>query len=243
MSMSYEKFLIDSGKFNPLVIHRQAGQQEIRIEISKGVKVKVLILGDFKKIISSLKLHIIIRQSAALNLVENIKGGKRVETACEIELKETGANCLVTGMFLGKKTEEHVCKTIVDHQAANTRADVLVKAVYQNQSRGDFSGLIKINKSSQHANSFYKNEILLLDSAQAISMPHLEISTNRAKASHSSYISRLNQEQLFYLQSHGLSYQQSKREIIAGFLVSALNRLPQVFCRQFLPKLKRALSC
>lgn len=234
MSVRLKKFIINNDKSNPLVIHRQAGQQEIRIEISKGVKAEVLILGDCKRTISWLKIDFIIRQNAALNLVENIKGGERIETACEIELKEPGANCLVTGIFFGKKAEQHVCKIRVDHQAVNTRADVLVKAVYQNKSKGDFAGLIKVKKSSQHANSFYKNEILLLDSAQAISMPCLEISANQAKASHSSYISRLNQEQLFYLQSRGLSYQQARREIIAGFMVPALNRLPKAFCRSFL---------
>jgi Fe-S cluster assembly protein SufD len=233
-----KKVLINNHHQKALTINRKPGEQNILIEIAEAMEAEILILGDFKnsKITSSLNLQVRVQKAGKLNLVESLKGGGQIKTRATVELLAKGASCKVTNMFQAEKSESHDFNILMHHQAPGTKGDILVKAVYQNQARGSFKGLIKIDAKAQHVNSFYKDEILLLDSSQAISNPTLEISANEVKASHASSISNLNLDQIFYLQSRGLDYSQARNLIVAGFFTPALNRLPQAFCQPFLPK-------
>jgi len=222
----------------PLTLYREKGIQEIEITVKPGVKAEVLILGEFQetKIESFLKLKIRLFKNSKLNFVEGISGGRVVQTNSYIQLLEPGADCQVTNMFQGKQNNQHVFHIVIDHQSPKTKANVLVKAVYKNHAFGKFQSLIKINPKAQKVDSYYKDEILLLDSAKAISSPTLEILANDIKASHGSSISRINQEQLYYLASRGLNYKQARECITTGFFTQAIARFPKAFCQPFLPK-------
>ena len=232
------KIIIKTSHPRSLTLPRLLGKQEILIEVLAGQTGEILFLGDFKQrhARSSVKLKIKIHKNAKLNFIESLKGGESMVSWILVELLEPGAECLITNMLQADQAERHNFQITMHHQAPETKGDILVKAVYQKQARGDFRGLIKVESNSQKIESFYKDDILLLDKAQAISNPTLEITANDVKASHSSTIANLNPDQIFYLRSRGLNYQAARDLLVAGFFVPALSRLPQAFCQPFLPK-------
>jgi Fe-S cluster assembly protein SufD len=80
-------------------------------------------------------------------------------------------------------------------------------------------GIIKIKKGINQIEAFLKHSVLLIGkNSTAISIPELEIESNDVQASHSSAISQINSEELFYLMSRGLSYSQAVKLIIKSFL-------------------------
>ncbi|RJO59823.1 SufD family Fe-S cluster assembly protein [Candidatus Parcubacteria bacterium] len=220
------------------ILERTSGWQSFRLELAPGAKAEVLILGEFQKAKTRnfLDLQINLQAEAELNLVENLFGGKEIGTRITINFLAPGASCLVTGLYRGENQARQACEIVMHHRAPNTTGNVLVKGVYQGQASGAFAGLIKTEKHAQKTQSYYRDEVLLLDQAQALSNPTLEISANDVKASHGSVTSQINAEQVFYLQSRGLNQIDAKNLLIVGFLTPALNRLPKAFCQKFLPK-------
>lgn len=105
------------------------------------------------------------------------------------------------------------------HSAPNTKGKVIVKSVMKDKSQSLFKGMIKINKDAKSAESYLAGHAILLDKgAKSDAIPGLEIESNEVKATHSASVSQIDEKQIFYLMSRGLSKELAKREIVGGFL-------------------------
>ena len=105
------------------------------------------------------------------------------------------------------------------HYGSNSRGRVLVKSVMKDTSKSLFKGMIRIEKNAKAAESYLAGHAILLDKgAKSDAIPGLEIQTNEVRATHSASVAQLDESQLFYLMSRGLSREGAKREIVSGFL-------------------------
>jgi FeS assembly protein SufD len=105
------------------------------------------------------------------------------------------------------------------HVAPHTRGKVLVKSVLKDTSQSLFKGMIKINKNAKATESYLAGHAILLDKgAKSDAIPGLEIESNEVKATHSASVAQIDEKQIFYLMSRGLSEELAKREIVGGFL-------------------------
>src|SRR2546422_2035713 len=68
--------------------------------------------------------------------------------------------------------------------------------------------------------------MILSKKARADAIPGLEIFTNEVKATHSGSVSQVDEEQIFYLMSRGLTHSEAQRMVILGFLHPAVKRMP-----------------
>jgi len=110
-------------------------------------------------------------------------------------------------------------KTLQDHQAQNCVSNVTVKAVLDDQAKIFCNGMIRVAKGAQKTDSYLLNKnILLSRKARAVSIPQLEIEANDVKCKHGAAVSRLDDEQMFYLQSRGINAQQTRALLIDAFL-------------------------
>jgi FeS assembly protein SufD len=105
------------------------------------------------------------------------------------------------------------------HYGRNSRGRVLVKSVMKDTSKSLFKGMIKIGKEAKASESYLAGHAILLDKgAKSDAIPGLEIETNEVKATHSASVAQMDENQIFYLMSRGLSREGAKREIVSGFL-------------------------
>ena len=105
------------------------------------------------------------------------------------------------------------------HVAPHTRGKVLVKSVLKDTSQSLFKGMIKINKNAKATESYLAGHAVLLDKgAKSDAIPGLEIECNEVKATHSASVAQIDENQIFYLMTRGLSKELAKREIVGGFL-------------------------
>ncbi len=105
------------------------------------------------------------------------------------------------------------------HQGPHTRGRVLVKSVLKDTSKSLFKGMIKIGKEGKGTESYLAGHAILLDrGAKSDAIPGLEIETNEVKATHSASVAQMDENQIYYLMTRGLSREGAKREIVAGFL-------------------------
>jgi FeS assembly protein SufD len=105
------------------------------------------------------------------------------------------------------------------HVAPHTRGKVLVKSVLKDTSQSLFKGMIKINKNAKSTESYLAGHAILLDKgAKSDAIPGLEIESNEVRATHSASVAQIDENQIFYLMTRGLSKELAKREIVGGFL-------------------------
>ena len=102
---------------------------------------------------------------------------------------------------------------------------MLFKNALFDESKSVFSGLIKVDPNAQNTDSFQTNRNLLLSSqSEADSLPGLQILANDVKCSHGATTSKIDDQELFYLQSRGISQKLSEKLIVLGFFEEIISR-------------------
>lgn len=118
-------------------------------------------------------------------------------------------------------TEQH-------HTAQHTTVDVSLATVVGKDARSSYHGRIHIAANASHSESKQRNPVLLLaETARATSVPSLEALVDEVHCVHATAMGTLDTQQMQYLQSRGLSYEQARRMLVQGFLQTALSGCAQ----------------
>lgn len=114
----------------------------------------------------------------------------------------------------------------MEHQEPHCNSMQLFKGVLDGSSVSTFEGKIHVHKKAQKTQSYQLNKNLLLsEGAKAISTPNLEIFADDVKASHGATVGKLDQEQLFYLTSRGISHPEATSFLVNGFCEEVIAKL------------------
>ncbi|KKW06153.1 MAG: SufBD protein [candidate division CPR1 bacterium GW2011_GWC1_49_13] len=126
-------------------------------------------------------------------------------------------------VFAGKGKDEIDLDLASIHRAPATRGKITVRGVLQGQARARIKGLIKIEKGAPGSRDFLEERTLLLGTEATVeTVPDLEIEENDVSASHAASTARVGEEELFYLNSRGISEKDATRLLVEGFLAAAL---------------------
>jgi FeS assembly protein SufD len=134
-------------------------------------------------------------------------------------MKGSGASAEDIEIVFGAGTQSFDVTSNLIHNGQFSRGRVQVKSVLKDTSKSLFKGMIKIGKEGKGTESYLSGHAILLDrGAKSDSIPGLEILTNEVKATHSASVAQMDEGQIFYLMTRGLSREGAKREIVSGFL-------------------------
>jgi len=167
------------------------------------------------------------RDSALVSLAI-ATGGRLVKMHIESALTGRGSSSELYALTFGDDHEHVDFYTLQDHIGPDTRSDLLFKSALKDSARAVYYGLTRVGLGAKNADANQENRNLLLSkTAKADSDPQLEILTNNViRASHGATAGPVDEEQLFYLQSRGLSRQAAEELLIWAFLGEVLDRLP-----------------
>lgn len=141
----------------------------------------------------------------------------------EFIIKEKDVNLEIYGVYQGKNQERFQIETIQHHLTPQSTSNLLIKGVFDDRCQFFYRGLIRIEKEAQKSHAYQKNQNLLLSPDVFVdSKPELEILANDVFCTHGSTNGYINQEELYYLQTRGLTKKQAKKLIIDGFLKDCL---------------------
>lgn len=159
--------------------------------------------------------------------------GKETELSYSIKLTGKGASVKFLGLLLGTGTQTLQLKLSVHHQAPETTSEVIIKSALMEKARVDIEGLVNIEKGAKGTNAWLGAHLLLLsEKAHGRAVPSLEILENDIKAGHAATVGRINDLEMFYLISRGLSERDAKRLIVQGFLSSMLDVFPDTVAKK-----------
>ena len=141
-------------------------------------------------------------------------------------LKGEYSSAFVNGVFSLKENQHHEIRTIINHLEENTKSYQLIKSVLGKFSKAAYQGKIFVNSKAQKTDGYQLSKAILLDETSEFNAkPELEIYADDVKCSHGSASGSLNENSIFYLMSRGLSYQQSKKLLINGFLLDVVEKI------------------
>jgi Fe-S cluster assembly protein SufD len=159
----------------------------------------------------SLNLHIGSRYSRFESLSRLIGEGGRSD---------------LLAVAVAKNQQEFDTRTLQDHVSPHTASDLLYKNALEDRARTIFGGLIRVEPHAHFADAYQKvRNLLLSDDAEANSMPGLEILADNVRCTHGATSGQIDEDELFYLRTRGISTKVAQRLIVTGFLDEVIQRL------------------
>ena len=154
-------------------------------------------------------------------------GGAFTRSRLESVMKGEGASSENVEVVFGTGTQRFDAVSNITHIGQNTSGHAVSKGVVKDRARSLFKGMIRIEKNAKNSRAYLAEHGMILGKeARADAIPGLEIETNDVKATHSASVAQINDEELFYLMSRGLSEDAAKKLIIVGFFEPLIERIP-----------------
>ncbi len=175
-----------------------------------------------------------LKRDAHLLWAAGTLGGAAAKEFLRTDLLEPGARGLMQGFTFARGNQQVDQSTYQHHAAPQTHSDLLFRNVLKEQARTVFYGMIRVEPGAQGTQGYQANNNLLLDAARAHAIPGLEIIANDVRCSHGATVSRLDEEQLFYLQARGVPREQGEELIVRGFLRPVIDQIPLACMREHL---------
>ena len=116
------------------------------------------------------------------------------------------------------------------HAAPETTSTIVSKSISKDAGRTSYRGLVRFEEGASKSKSFVRCDALLLDDeSRSDTYPYIEFGEKDAQVGHEATVSKVGDDQLFYLMSRGLSEQQAMGMIVNGFIEPVTRTLPMEY--------------
>ncbi len=169
-------------------------------------------------------------RNATMEWVDANLGSKVTMKYPAVHLMEPGAHGEVLSIaFAGDGQHQDAGGKIV-HAAPHTTSRIISKSISKGTGRGSYRGLLKVHKGAHDVRSNVVCDALLLDpTSRSDTYPYIEIEEDDVIIGHEASVSKVGEEQLFYLMSRGLSEAEANAMVVNGFIEPLARELPAEF--------------
>ena len=172
----------------------------------------------------------IAEEGAVMEWVDGNLGSRVTMKYPSVYLNGEGAHGEVLSIaFAGDEQHQDAGGKIV-HNSPNTTSKIISKSISKNGGRTSYRGLIKASKDATNCNSNVVCDALMLDEySQSDTYPYIEVDSDQVNIEHEARVSKIGEEQLFYLMSRGLSEEDASAMIVNGFIEPLVKELPMEY--------------
>ncbi len=119
------------------------------------------------------------------------------------------------------------------HIGKNTRSTIISKGISADESHNTYRGLVHVGKNAKGARNYTQcDSMLVKNKCSANTFPYIEVQHPTAEVEHEASTSKMNEDQLFYLQSRGLSREDAINLVVNGFCKDVIKELPLEFAAE-----------
>ncbi len=215
-----------------VVLDSQGGaalSENVEIVLGEGAQLTVVSLQEWDGSALHLASHFArVGRNARLRHFVVSLGGSVVRVNPSAHLAEEGAEAELFGVYFADAGQHLEQRVFVHHDAPHSRSRVTYKgALNGDGARTVWVGDVLIAPSAPGTDSYEQNRNLVLsEGTRADSIPNLEIETGDiVGAGHASATGRFDDEQLFYLQSRGITEEEARRLVVLGFLSEIVQKI------------------
>ena len=167
-----------------------------------------------------------IRRDARVKWVPIHLGGRLTKQTLDIITAEQGSDMRHTGLYFTERDEHLDLFTTDKHEEGHTTGDTVWKGVLTGDSRASYEGLIHIVPRATETDTYLQtHQMLLSPKARGDAIPSLIVEVDNVKASHGGTVGELDQEQIFYMMTRGLSRAEAVRVLVEGYFEEVVQRL------------------
>ena len=172
----------------------------------------------------------VAQDHATMEWVDCNLGSKLTMKYPSIYLLGEGAHGEILSIaFAGKGQHQDAGGKII-HAAPKTTSSIFAKSISKDGGRGTYRGLLEIAKGATESRSKVVCDALLLDEdSRSDTYPTIRIGESDASVGHEASVSKIGEEQLFYLQAHGLDEEEASKTIVNGFIEPITKELPMEY--------------
>ncbi|MDQ2874121.1 MAG: Fe-S cluster assembly protein SufB [Actinomycetota bacterium] len=116
------------------------------------------------------------------------------------------------------------------HCAPNTSSNIVSKSVARAGGRTSYRGLVQVREGAEHSRSTVKCDALLVDSvSRSDTYPYVDVREDDVEMGHEATVSKISEDQLFYLMSRGMTEDEAAATIVRGFVEPIARELPMEY--------------
>lgn len=161
---------------------------------------------------------IVIGRDAQVKSTSFLLGSGLGRHNTSVKLNGEGANLSLNSLLLPQGKEVADTRTYLEHNKGHCESRQLHKTIVMDQSKAVFNGMIKVAPHALKTDGQMTNNNLLLGKqAEVDTKPQLEIYADDVKCSHGATVGRIDEEQLFYLQSRGIKRRDAEHMMVFAF--------------------------
>ncbi len=203
----------------------------IEIVVKKGARSRYTTIQNWSTNVYNLVTQrALVYEDASHEWVDANLGSKLTMKYPSCYLLGRGAHGEILSMAFAGPGQHQDAGGKVIHVAPHTTSKVTSKSISKGGGRTSYRGLLKVHKGAEAAKSNVVCDALLLDpQSRSDTYPYIEIDEDNVTIGHEASVSRVGEEQLFYLMSRGLSAEEATTMVVSGFIEPLVKELPMEY--------------
>ncbi len=169
-------------------------------------------------------------EGALMEWIDGNLGSRLTMKYPAVYMMEPGARGEVLSIAFASAGQHQDAGAKMVHCAPNTSSRIISKSISKNGGRASYRGLVKMEHGARKSKSSVVCDALILDpKSRSDTYPYIEIEEQDVTVGHEASVSRIGEEQLFYLKSRGLSEAEASTMIVNGFIEPLVKELPMEY--------------
>jgi Fe-S cluster assembly protein SufB len=203
----------------------------VEIVVKKGARCRYTTIQNWANNIYNLVTkRAIAHEDALMEWVDGNLGSRLTMKYPSVYMMGKGARGEILSIAFAGKGQHQDAGAKVIHGAPYTSSRIISKSISKNGGRASYRGLLKVASGAKGSKSNVVCDALILDSkSRSDTYPYIEIDEDDVKIGHEASVSKIGEEQLFYLMSRGLSETEASTMIVSGFIEPLVKELPMEY--------------
>lgn len=203
----------------------------VEIVVKKNARVRYTTIQNWSTNVYNLVTkRATVHANASMEWIDGNLGSKVTIKYPSVYLVEPGASGEVLSVAVAGKFQHLDAGAKAFHLAPNTRSKIISKSISHSGGTANFRGQFKIANRAKNSKTYINCDALILDNkSRSDTYPVLSVNNKNVSVEHEAHVSKISEDQLFYLKSRGLSNDEASSMIINGFLSPIVKELPMEY--------------
>src|SRR5512136_812520 len=203
----------------------------IEIIVKKNARVRYTTIQNWStNVLNLVTQRAMVHEGATMEWVDANLGSKLTMKYPSCYLLEPDAHGEILSMAFAGPGQHQDTGGKVIHFAPHTSSKITSKSISKGGGRTSYRGLLKVYKGANDVKSNVVCDALLLDpQSRSDTYPYIEIDEDDVTIGHEASVSKVGEEQLFYLMSRGLSQEEATTMVVSGFIEPLVKELPMEY--------------
>ncbi len=203
----------------------------IEIMVKKNARVRYTTIQNWSNNVYNLVTQRAkVEENGTMEWVDANLGSKVTMKYPSCMLMGKGAHGEILSIAFSGKGQHHDTGGKVIHLAPDTSSKIISKSISKDGGRASYRGLLRVNKGNTNVKSNVVCDALLLDDhSRSDTYPYIEVDEQDVNIGHEASVSKVEDEQLFYLMSRGLSEEEATSMVVSGFIEPLVKELPMEY--------------